>query len=707
MNLKYALRGLLLLATLALPLAADEGMWLFNAFPKDRVKEKYSFEVTDAFLAHLRLSSMRIGGGSGSFVSPHGLIFTNHHVASDCISKVSSAQHDYMKNGFYAAAARDELSCPDLEANVLVALEEVTAKVKADSPAKRAAAIARIETECMQKTANHCEVVKLFAGERYDLYQYKQYTDLRLVFAPEFGIAFFGGNTDNFEYPRYDLDIAFLRAYENGRPADTPNYLVWSDGGVKENELVFVAGNPGTTSRFATPTQLSFYRDTQLPFTISRLNARINALREFSATSEENRRAAERTLFGFWNNWKSSAGKYLGLKDDRLMARKSNLDRRLRKAVEADTSLGAEAGKVWDQVGAAYKTWAPNEKAYEVLERPHAMGSSLFRIARMLVRWHEERAKPNDQRVAEYRDSGRKSMELALFSPAPIDDGLEIVLLTQYLEELKALGDKEAPVKAILQSATPAQAAETIVRGTRLKSVAERKRLAGDKAELAKSGDPMIHLAQLLDPPVRKIRKKYEETIETLEASAVDKIAQYRFKVLGAGQYPDATFTPRIAFGAIKGYRDKTEAPLPFATTFGGMYHRAGKEPYILPARWADGKSQLDLVVPFDFVSTCDITGGDSGSPTVNQKGEIVGIVFDGNIESLPLTYLYSDEQARAVHVASQGIVEALRKLYKTPELLRELGQGGERLPSAAAHLEGFSEYSGDFAAMLFYPVPK
>ena len=686
------LRGILLVCALALPLAADEGMWLFNNFPKDRVKEKYTFDVGDAFLDHLRLASVRMGGGSGSFVSPNGLIVTNHHIASDCISKVSSAQHDYMKNGFYAAAQSEELKCPEIEANVLLAIEEVTARVKdaakdaakpADALARRNGAIAGIEKACADTTGKNCAVVKLFAGERYDLYQYKRYTDLRLVFAPEFGIAFFGGNTDNFEYPRYDLDVAFLRAYENGRPAATPQYLTWSAEGVKENDLVFVAGNPGATSRFATPTQLSFYRDTQLPAAIARSSARITALREFSARSEENRRAAERTLFSFLSSWKASVGKYLGLKDTRLMARKMNLDRRLRQAVETDASLGEEAAKVWDEVSAAYKAWTPSEKAYQVLERPHAQGSSLFRLARILVRLNDERGKSNEQRLAEYRDSGRRTLELALYSPAPIDDGLEIALLTQYLEELKAIGEKEAPVKALLQGATPAQAAEKMVRGSKLKDVPERRRLAEDKTALAKSGDPLIRLAQALDPSARKIRKQYEDTIESLEASAVDRIAAYRFKVLGPGEYPDATFTPRVTYGVVKGYRDKTEAPVPYATTFGGMYHRAGKDdPYILPQRWLDAKVSLDLVMPFDFVSTCDVTGGNSGSPTVNQKGEIVGLIFDGNVESLPLTYLYSEEQARAVHVASQGIVEALRKVYKTPELLQELKLGKTAGPS-------------------------
>jgi hypothetical protein len=677
-------RRIFVFCALALPLVADEGMWLFNQFPKDQVKEKYSVEVSDAFLDHLRLASMRIGGGSGSFVSPNGLIFTNHHVASDCISKVGSAQHDYMKDGFQATAADAELRCPDMEANVLVALEDVTAQVKAagkdeGQPAaavqQRNAAIARLEKECMEKSGNNCAVVKFFSGERYDLYQYRRYTDLRLVFAPEFGIAFFGGDADNFTYPRYDLDIAFLRAYENGKPAATPQYLKWSAEGVTDTEVVFVAGNPGSTSRLATMAQLSFYRTTQLPLQLARLQARIAALREFSARSDASRRAAERLLFAYSNGFKSSAGKLLGLRDPRLTARKQSFEKKLRRAVESDPKLGLESAKVWDDVAAAYRDWTPFEKPFELLERPAAQGSTLFRIARQILRVNQEREKPDAQRLSEFRDSGRKTLELALYSPAPIDDALEVLLLSQYFEELKTLGEKEAPLKSVLQGRTAQQAAEAFVHGTKLKDVEERRRLATDSNAMAKASDPMIHLAQLLDPPARKLRKKYEDSIEVLEASSAEKIAQYRFQVMGATDYPDATFTPRVAFGAVKSYRDKTEAPLPYATTFGGMYHRAGKDaPYILPPAWVAAKPSLDLVTPFNFVSTCDITGGNSGSPTVNAKGELVGIVFDGNIESLPLTYLYSEEQARAVHVASQGIVEALRKVYHAAGLLHELG---------------------------------
>lgn len=670
---------------LVLPAAADEGMWLFNQFPTAQVKTRYGFDASPEFLDHLRLSSVRIGGGSGSFVSPHGLIFTNHHVAQPCITKVSVAGRDYMKLGFHAASQSGEVPCPDMEANVLLQIEDVTAAVKgaakpetpaAEEVALRRAAIARIEKACTEKTGNRCDVVKLFSGERYDLYQYKRYTDLRLVFAPEFAIAFFGGDPDNFTYPRYDLDITFLRAYEDGQPAATPHYLKWSAEGAKDGELVFVAGNPGSTSRLLTNAQLDYMRESSYPPSLARLTARIDLLTAYGAQSGENQRVAQRQLFSFSNSYKGSAGKFAGLGDRRLLLRKRAAEQQLRAAVERDPQLGPQALKVWDDVAAAYRKWAPSENRYQLLETGAAAGVTLFRIARDLVRLTAEGAKPDDRRMAVYRDSGRRSLELSLYSPAPITDSLEILLLTQYFADLQqALGAKDPVVKRVLAGRTPRAAAAAYVGTTKLKDVAVRRQLAGDQAAVERSEDGMIQLARLLDEPARQLRKLHEDTVEAVEVSAAAKIASYRFRMFGAGDYPDATFTPRLTFGVVKGYQDRTGHAIPWAATFGGLYGKAtGADPYVLPQRWAEARKSLNEAAPMNFVSTVDITGGNSGSPTVNRSGEVVGIVFDSNIEGLPNIYLYTDEQARSVHVASQAIVEALAKVYRTPALLQELG---------------------------------
>ncbi len=681
-------RALLMVCLLSPGLFADEGLWLFNQFPKDQVKQKYNLDLPDALLERLRLASLRIGDGAGSFVSANGLVVTTYTVAAACAAKAGPA-------GFYAANQGAEARCPGLEGEVLVALEDVTKQVKEAAPAnakaaellqKRNAAIARIEKSCADKTGNHCAVVKLFSGERYDLYQYKRYNDLRLVFAPERSIATFGGDAAIFTFPRYAFDVAFLRAYENGKPADSPHFLTWSAEGVKDLDLVFAATLPRSTSRLATAAQLQFYSDTSVPLALTRLQNRIQVLRAFAAKSPESQRAALPLLTELDSAYKSTAGRLIGLKDDRLMARKQNFERKLRSAVEHDPKLGTDAGKVWDEVATAYKNWSPSERPFQVLERPAAQGSTLFQMARQIVRLAEERGKPNEQSLAEYREGAIPALESALSSPTPVDEALETAMLVQYLEELRALGEREAPVKAILNGRTPQQVATDLVHNSKLGDAAERKRLVSDRAQVQKSEDSMIRLARQLEDPSRKLLKKHSDTIESLEASSAERIAQYRFKVFGASDYPDATSTPRAAFGSVKAYRDKTEAPVPFATTFGGLFHLAGKqEPYVVPQRWMDAKAQLDLVMPFDFASTCDIPGGSPGSPTVNAKGELVGIAFDGNIESIANTYLYTEDQPRAVHVASQGIVEVLRKIYKTPELLRELGVAEAGPPALAS----------------------
>jgi len=622
---------------LALPAAADEGLWLFNQFPANVVKEKHGFEVTPAFLDHLRLSTVSIAGGSGAFVSARGLIVTNQHLAADCLRKLGKFDEGYYGEG---------LACPGLDASVLVNLENVTAQVKgtagdgvkaAEALEKRAAAIAGIEKACAQKSGNVCSVVKLFSGERYDLYQYKKYTDVRLVFAPERAIASFGGNPDSLAYPRYLFDVAFLRAYENGQPAQTPQYLKWSAEGAKEGELVFAAGSPQSTSRLATPAQLVFLRDVSLPFTLLRLQQRVQDLREKG-------QAADGLLAEFASTYKWTAGKLIGVKDDWLMARKTNFEKKLKNAVQNDPKLGADAIKVWDEIATAYKNWMPSEKAYQVLANPGAVGSSLFRAARQIVRGQSQEA----------------------LNPKAVDDGVETAMLARYFEDLKALGDKDVPLKAILGGKTPQAAAEEIVRGTKIRSGALSQ----------KSDDPMIRLARQLEEPARKIEKKHADMIEALDTSATERIAHYRYQIFGASDYPDATGTLRAAFGVVKPYKDRTESPTPYATTFSGMYYLAASQydNYKLPQRWAEGRAKLDPLTPMDFVSTCDITAGAAGSPVVNQKGELVGVTFEGNLESIANTYLYLDDRGRALHASTAAATQALERLYGARALVEELG---------------------------------
>jgi hypothetical protein len=474
-------------------------------------------------------------------------------------------------------------------------------------------------------------------------------------------MANFGGDKAIFTYQRHELDIAFLRAYREGKPAPTPHYFKWSADPLADNELLFAAGSPAATSRLDTSAQLIFYRDTSLPLTDRRLAERIKSLSSFVPKNDQQRRVAEQVFSSLGMAYKYDAGLLIGLNDERLLIRKTTFEKRLRNAVEHDPKLGTEAAKMWDDVAAAYKTWTPFEKPYQILENPAAEGSTLFRLGRQLVRQSEQRMP-----------------ESALDAPAPIDEAVEISLLATYLGELKALG-ADAPIKAILGSKTPQQAAEDYVHTSKLADVTERKRLAQSHAAVEASDDGMIRLARLLEEPARKLLKKHQETIDTLAASAAERIAQYRFRLFGAADYPDATSTPRVSYGVVKAYKDRTEAAVLSATTFGGLFHLAGNQPpYKLPQRWITAKPDLDLVAPFDFVSTCDTSTGSSGSPTVNRKGELAGVVFDANLEALPSTFMYTDEVARAVHVSTQGIVEALRKVYKTPALLKELGVASE-----------------------------
>ncbi len=664
---------------------ADDGMWLFDHFPKEQVLKTYGFTVTDDFLRHLERASVRFNnGGSGSFVSPRGLLFTNHHVGQDCIQKLSTAEHDYMANGFSSANDAGEKACPDLEVDALLSTADVTAKVNegiaadapgADANRMRKASIAKIEKECTTSTGNRCDVVTLYSGGEYSLYQYKKYTDVRLVFAPEFSIAQFGGDPDNFTYPRYCLDFSLFRAYENGQPVKPADYLRWSHEGVKDGELTFVSGNPGSTGRLQTVAQMQFSRDVSYPMILRMLKEDIDDLLAFGAKSAENKRVAQDDLDSDQNSFKALTGFEQGLKDPKLMSRKQDEERKLRAALDDDPAKKKKYGKLWDEISAAYQEYTGFYKPNFLLEAaPNGVDS--LALARTVVRYAEESHKPNEQRLREYQDAGLPSLEQQMYSSAPLSNALEEQkLATLFHVQQRELGADNPTVKAILAGRTPEEAAHQYVITSKIQDVAERKRLAHDLDAVKKSKDGMIQLALILEGPARKSRKEFEDKVESVITSSAAKIAQARFAVYGENEYPDATFTPRLTYGPVKGYLDAAGNPVPYATTFAGLYkHATGVDPFKLPPTWIEAKPSLDLNTPFDFVTTTDTHGGNSGSPTVNTKGELIGILFDGNIEGLQNRYLYTEEQARSVHVASNAIVEALRKVYHADRIVTELG---------------------------------
>jgi len=670
----------------ALPGLADEGMWLFNRFPKEELKKKYGFTLTDEFLKHLQLSSVRFNnGGSGSFVSPDGLLFTNHHVGAECIYKVSTKENDYMKNGFLAKTRAEEKSCLDLEVNILLRIEPVTEKVKAGigantPPAEanrmRQANIAKLESECNKATGNRCDVVTLYSGGQYDLYEYKKYTDVRLVFAPEEAIAAFGGDPDNFTYPRYCLDFALFRAYENGKPVQPQHFLKWSKTGAKNGELVFVSGHPGRTDRLATVAELEFQRDVTQPYALDILKKLADRLLEFGSKDPENKRIARDLLTSVQNSFKARSGFQRGLLDPELMKLKKDAEERLRKAIADDPAKQKQFGSIWSEIEGYVKEYRQFYIEYSLLERAPGMGSELLGIARGVNRYAVEKAKPNGERLRPYQDSSLPATEMGLYSEAPIYPALEQVTLEEWFKRMtERLGAGHPLVAKILAGRTPAEAAKYYVGGTKLTDVAERKRLTGSAEALAASKDTMLELARLLDAEGRALHKRFEDKVEAVQTASAGKIAQARFAVYGANEYPDATFTLRLTYAAVKGYTNAEGKAVNWATDFTGLYGRAtGTEPFALPPSWIASKAKVRLKTPYNFVSTADTHGGNSGSPTVNAKGEVVGILFDGNIEGLPNQYLYRDKMERSVHVASQGIVESLRNVYGAKAILRELG---------------------------------
>lgn len=674
---------------------SDEGMWLPNDLPRQLLREKYGFDLGDEFLKKVMLASVRFPSASGAFVSPAGLLVTNHHVGSDAIQKLSTKDRDLMRGGFYAKTRDAELKCPDMELNVLQSIGDVTDRVSAavkpemkpaEAAAARRAVMSEVEKESFTKTGLRSDVVTLYQGGAYHLYRYKKYTDVRLVFAPEAGIASFGGDVDNFEYPRHCLDVAFFRAYEDGKPAKTPYHFKWSETGPKEGELVFVTGHPGTTNRLETLAKLKHRRDHTLPYTLSRLRTLEAALSQYSEQHPEQRRQAANDLHRVANSRKAFSGQLQGLLDPSVIEQMRVAEDALAGPEYARSSPFRGDGPIedrfphlpWSRITKAQMTFREFEKDYYLLETGHAFFSDLFTHARHLVRLADELPKRNPDRLREYRDSNLDSLKLTLFSPAPLYPDLERQKLRASLTFLaEILGGEHPAVVTALAGKNPENRAEELIAGTKLFDVAERTKLVeGGKPAIDASRDAMILLAKAVDEEARRLRKRYEDEVEEPERQAYAAIADLRFKALGKTVAPDATFTLRVAFGVVTGYEvDGRE--LPFHTTLGGAFERSaavgGKEPFDLPARWREGKAELDLATPFDFVSTADTIGGNSGSPVINRAGELVGVNFDRNRHGLVRNFVYTEVRARHIAVHSRAVPEALRKLYGAGALAKEL----------------------------------
>jgi hypothetical protein len=662
---------------------ADEGMWTFDNPPLKQLREKYGFVPTQQWLDHVRLSSVRLNdGGSGSFVSPHGLLLTNHHVARGQLQKNSTPQHDYLRDGFYAASEAQEMKSPDLEVNVLESMENVTQRVAQATAGKspeaafaaRRAVIAQIERESFEKTGLRSDVVTLYNGGEYWLYRYKKYTDVRLVFAPEQQTAFFGGDPDNFTYPRYDLDMALFRVYENGKPIDSRQYLKWNPSGPAEGDLVFVSGNPGSTSRLAPMSELEYFRDISGPTRIKLFQNRIATLQKYSGLGADQALQAASEIFFLQNSLKAYQGMEAGLLDKSVMAKKQAEEAEFRDRVMANPAWKAKWGNAWAEIAEAERKLAT--RTVDVYY--HSMDSQLAAKAMQIVQYVAEVKKPDGERLPGYHDAQLQSLRFQLFSPAPVYKGLETASIAGALEtDLAAAGPDDPFLKTILKGRTPAEAAAQLVNGTRLEDPEVRRKLVdGGEAAVAASTDPMIVLARELDPMRRAQIKWMQDNVESVEQRGGEKLGEARFAVYGKSAYPDATFTLRLSYGQVLGYpMNGTIAPP--KTTFYGLYDRAYsfglKPPFNLPPRVEQARTSLDLSTPLDFASTNDVVGGNSGSPVINRAGEIVGLIFDGNIESLVGDFVYDPTRNRAVAVDTAAMTEALRKIYHADALLSEL----------------------------------
>jgi hypothetical protein len=668
---------------------ADEGMWTFNNFPAGKVSQAYGFAPDQKWLDHVRLSSIRLARGcSASLVSKDGLVMTNHHCAHGCIEQLSTKERDFVQTGFYAKDAKDEVKCPDMEANQLVETSDVTARVKAAIAGKDGkdyadalrAVEADIAKECVGTNGDtlRCDVVDLYHGGIYNLYKYRRYQDLRLVFAPEFAMAFFGGDPDNFEFPRYDLDVSFVRIYDNGKPLDSSaNYLPFAKEDAKEGDLSFVSGHPGSTERLETVPELEFARDVRLPSTLLYLAELRGVLEEFSEQGPEQRRNADTKLFGTENSYKALKGEFEALVDPALIKSKHDDEAVLKAKIDADPQMKAEYGPAWDAIKAAVEHTKLIRDRYNMLEAGRGFDSQLFRAARYLVRYPVEAAKPDGQRLREYTDANFPAIRQTLLSPAPIYPEFDKTTLRFSLTVVqRLLGPDDPTVKKIFGDKSPADLATELVDKTTLKDPAVRKKLLeGGAAAVDASKDPMILFAKLIDDESRAVRKDFEDNVDAPLTKASGQLAQARFKLYSTSVDPDATFTLRLSYGSVKGYDQKSGHVAPFTTMAGAFERATGATPFKLPESWLTARGKINPDQKLNFCTTNDIIGGNSGSPVINKNGEVIGLIFDGDIQSLGGDFGFDGSVNRAVAVNSGALREALANIYHADRVVSELAR--------------------------------
>ena len=680
----------LLILAASVSVLADEGMWTTHTFPRDEVRRKYNVNIDDAWLQKLQRSVVRLESGcTGSFVSPEGLILTNHHCAQTCIAENSTANRDLVANGFVSPDRLEEVKCQGEAISVLMETENVTAAVTkaiagaaaADTARVRNEALTTLESNCEEASKKagaplKCESVSLYQGGQYWLYKYKRYDDVRLAFAPEQAVAAFGGDPDNFQFPRWCLDMSLLRAYENGKPAATPTHLRFNWAGAKEKEPVFVAGHPGTTQRLMTVAQLRTERDLVIPFWLLRFSELRGRLIQYSKSSPEAARTAKDYLDTIENSIKVRRQQQFALLDDRLMEQKAAEEQKLRAFLKTDTALTSRAGAAWDDIARAQARWRDIYIPFVWLEGGAGFNSDLFAIARQLVRAADERAKPNAERLREFTDARLGALKQQLGAETPIYPAFEQVRLSFSLERMREwLGPDHPMVKIALGSDSPDARAKALVSGSKLTDPKTRLALfdGGQKA-IAASSDPMIQLARAVDPEARALRKIQESEVDGPVQRAQQVISEARFKAFGTNLYPDATFTLRVTYGAVEGWMERGAPVDPF-TRLARMYERTtGQPPFALPKRWLDARSAIDLTGRANFTATTDIVGGNSGSAMVNAAGDVVGLVFDGNIHSISGSYWFDTEKNRTIAVHPDYIRTALQRIYPAKALAAELG---------------------------------